>query len=182
MTSAVYTGWWIVCRRKYLLCHGNPSSNSPLKTGLPTFLCICLWDQENTTTSFFFSLPVEAHFMCFSIHIELFISATFVSEEWINEVKWAEWVVWRMVWNLLERLFNSCLRQQRKLWKLSCIFIEMVSAAFRSVHDYSANVHVGKLVIFFLPGSYAAIRYAEALLAPGRLLQNTGDRFINPFS
>lgn len=137
MTSAVYTGWWIVCRRKYLLCHGNPSSNSPLKTGLPTFLCICLWDQENTTTSFFFSLPVEAHFMCFSIHIELFISATFVSEEWINEVKWAEWVVWRMVWNLLERLFNSCLRQQRKLWKLSCIFIEMVSAAFRSVHDSS---------------------------------------------
>lgn len=122
-------------------------------------------------------------YICFAVHIELFISATSVSKKWINEVKWAEWVVWRIAWNLLEKSFSSCLRQQRKLRKVGCTIIELVSAAFRSVYSSSPVLHTWKQEsLRFLPSSSAAIHCAEALLAPGRLPQGSGERFTNAFS
>lgn len=86
----------------------------------------------------------------------------------------------KFTWKIIQQLFETTkktVKTQLHIYRDGVSSFQVCPWLF-----YSANVHVGKLVIFFLPGSYAAIRYAEALLAPGRLLQNTGDRFINPFS
>lgn len=140
---------------------------------------------NETQYFFFFSFALEFNFVyiCFAVHIELLISATSVSTEWISKVKWAEWVVWRIVWNLLEKSFSSCLGQQRKLRKVRCLLIEVVSAASRSVCVFSPVLHTcNQKSMQFLPGSCAATHYTEAVLAPGRLLQSSGERFTNAFS
>lgn len=141
-------------------CNENPSFSHHPETGLSTFLWICQWDQGNTINSFFVSLYLKNFIscICFTICIELLISDTSASKEWINKAKWAEWVVWRVVWNLLEKSFRSCLRQQRKLRKISCILIEMFSASFRSVCSASPILPTWKWEsLQFLPGSCAAV-------------------------
>lgn len=86
----------------------------------------------------------------------------------------------KFTWRIIQCLFKTMKKTEREV---SCIFIEVVSAAFRSVCCSSPVLHTCKQEsLRFLPGSCAAIHYAEAVPAPGRLLQSSRERFTNAFS
>lgn len=160
--------------------------------------CLFQPSSKGRTVHFLLDLPVGSRkhnnvffyfYFSFRISFSVFVLLYILSCSSLplllarNEVKWAEWVVWRRVWNLLEKSFSSCWRQQRKLRKVSCMFIEVMSAAFRSVCSSSPLLHTHKWEsLQFLPGSCAAVHYAEAMLTPGRLLQSSGEKFRNAFS
>jgi len=63
------------------------------------------------------------------------------------------------------------------------VLIEAVPAAFRLSCGSSPVLHTHKREnLWFLPGSCATIHYAEAVPAPGRLLQSSGERSTDAFS
>lgn len=96
----------------------------------------------------------------------------------------------KFTWKIIQQLFELTKKTEKTQLH---IYRDGVSSFWVSPWLLSsfASVLVGELVIFtfffffyfiLLSGSCASIHFAEAVLAPGRLRQSTGDRFTNAFS